>query len=86
MDVPCRIELLGGLRVYQTDRLITRFLTHKVGGLLAYLALQLGKRQPREVLVELFWPGEETGAGRRSLRVALASLRKQLEPPGVPPG
>ena len=36
MDVRCRIELLGRLRVEQGDREITRFSTQKTGALLAY--------------------------------------------------
>jgi len=38
MDVGCRIELLGRLRVTQGDRDTTRFRTQKTEALLAYLA------------------------------------------------
>jgi hypothetical protein len=40
-DPRCRIELFGGLRLLQGDRVITRFRTHKAATLLAYLALHL---------------------------------------------
>lgn len=36
--------------------------------------------------IKLLWPDAERDAGRSSLWVVLASLRRQLEPPGVPRG
>lgn len=86
MDGRCQIEMLGGLRVRQQDRLITRFSTRKTASLLAYLAYNLHQSHPREQLVEMFWPGSDERAGRNCLSVALNSLRRQLEPPGVPAG
>src|SRR5262249_17844054 len=68
------------------DRVITRFRTRKVAALLAYLAYHAHRSHPREELIELFWPEGSPETSRRSLRVALASLRRQLEPPGIPPG
>jgi len=86
MDVRCRIDMLGGLRVRQGEREITRFRTEKTAALLAFLAYHLDHAHPREVLAELLWPWSAPGAGRTTLRVALSSLRRQLEPPGVPAG
>lgn len=93
MDSPCRIEMLGGLKVMPATRpleegnAITRFATRKTAALLAYLAYHLKQpARPREVLADMFWPDADMEAGRASLRAALASLRRQLEPPGVPPG
>jgi DNA-binding SARP family transcriptional activator len=92
MDLRCRIELFGGLRVRQqadvagAARTITRFRTQKTASLLAYLAFHLSQTQPREVLIELLWPRGTAEAGRQSLSMALSSLRHQLEPPGVPRG
>ena len=86
MDVRCRIELLGRLRVTQGNREITRFRTQKTGALLGYLAYYIQSAHPREVLAEVVWPGEVPAAGRNSLSVALSSLRHQLEPPGVDRG
>jgi predicted ATPase/DNA-binding SARP family transcriptional activator/class 3 adenylate cyclase len=85
MDGQWRIELLGGLRARHGDRLVSRFQTRKTGSLLAYLAFYIHRRHSREELVDLFWPDGDPEAGRTSLRVALTSLRHQLEPPGVPP-
>src|SRR5437016_6666091 len=83
MDARCRIDLLGGLRVEQDGRVITRFRSRQTGALLAYLAFYLQRSHPRELLMELIWPGETLDAARDRLRVALSSLRRQLEPPGV---
>ncbi len=75
--------MLGGLRVIQSDRTITRFQTQKTGALLAYLALDTSVAHPREVLAELLWPGADPVAVRNRLNQAVSSLRRQLEPPGV---
>ncbi len=82
----CRIQLLGGLRVTCGDRVITRFRTHKTGALLAFLAYYPVSLHPREALAALLWPDSTPEAGLMSLRVALSSLRRQLEPPGTPAG
>jgi DNA-binding SARP family transcriptional activator len=84
--VQWKIQLLGGLRAERDGRIITRFRTQKTGGLLAYLAYHAQNHHSREVLVEQFWPDLEAAAPRMSLSVALSSLRRQLEPPGVPAG
>ena len=86
MEALCRIGMLGGLRVQQGSRTITRFRTQKGAALLAYLAYHLGQAHPREVLTELLWPWNPPAAGRTNLRGELAALRRQLEPPGVPNG
>jgi DNA-binding SARP family transcriptional activator len=86
MDVRCRIELLGELRVLQGERTHTRFRTHKAASLLAYLALFLRQTHPREQLLEVFWPEMDSEAGRNNLSTALSQLRAQLEPTGIPAG
>ena len=84
MDIRCRIELLGELRVVQGDQAHSRFRTHKAAHLLAYLALHLHQTHAREQLLELFWPDMETKAARDNLSTALSQLRRQLEPTGIP--
>lgn len=86
MDLPWRIQLFGGLRAERGGNAISRFRTQKMGALLAYLAFHRGRTHPREVLIETIWPGIEPAAGCLNLRVALHSLRRSLEPPGVPKG
>ena len=86
MDESWRIQLLGGLTARRGDEEISRFATSRVGSLLARLALAAGRPHGREELADLLWPDADGDAARLNLRVALASLRKQLEPPGTPPG
>ena len=86
MNVPWRIELFGGLRARQDDRVIARFASQKSGALLAYLAYFQGRSHPREELAELLWPETPPEAGRHNLRQALLSIRRQLEPSGAAAG
>jgi predicted ATPase/DNA-binding SARP family transcriptional activator len=86
MDTRLRIELLGGLRIEQGSRVITRFRTQKTAALLAYLGYYRERFHPREHLIDLLWLEADLASGRNSLSIALSSLRHQLEPPGVPHG
>ncbi|MEP6757031.1 MAG: BTAD domain-containing putative transcriptional regulator [Chthonomonadales bacterium] len=86
MDNPWRIELFGGLRLVQGDKVVSRFRSTKNGSLLAYLAFYPNKQTFRDAVIELFWPDAEIESARNNFRVALNSLRHQLEPPGVPMG
>lgn len=64
---------------------VTHFRSRKTAGLLAYLALHPGQHS-RERLIDLFWPDDPLPQGQQSLRAALTSLRRQLEPPDVRAG
>jgi predicted ATPase/DNA-binding SARP family transcriptional activator len=86
MDVRWRIEILGGLRAVQGDRVLTRFRTQKTGSLLAYLAYYSQRSHLRDALIELFWPDGDPSAGRNNLSRELSWLRQHLEPPSLPPG
>ena len=81
MDAPWHIRLLGTLEARQGDLILTRFATSRVAELLARLALFPSRTHPREELADLLWPDASGDAGRLNLRVALASLRRQMEPP-----
>jgi two-component SAPR family response regulator len=78
------ITLLGSLQVVQGGRVITSFRTQKTGALLAYLAFYRQHPHSRSALASLLWPEAAPNAARHKLRVALSSLRRQLEPPDVP--
>jgi predicted ATPase len=90
-----RIEMFGGLRAVVNPvsgastavaaRVVERFRTQKTAALLAFLAFH-HKPHPREVLIEMLWPGCDLKAGSQNLRTALSSLRRQLEPPGIAAG
>ena len=64
----------------------TRFRTQKTAALLAYLALFPNRTHPREELAVRFWCDDADDEARRSLRVALNSLRRQLETPDAAEG
>lgn len=79
------VQLFGGLQaVSPTGWSISRFRSHKVGALLAYLALFPKHPHSREQLAEMLWP--ESEGARVNLRTVLSSLRRELEPEGVPAG
>ncbi len=79
MTVPWELQLLGRLRAVHGERVVERFTTRKTGALLAWLALHPDRPQPREQLVERFWPDSAPAAGRNSLSQALSALRRELE-------
>ncbi|MCW3099998.1 MAG: DNA-binding transcriptional activator of the family [Chthonomonadaceae bacterium] len=83
------IQLLGGLVVRSSERVVTRFRYHKAGSLLGYLAYFNHPHtppHPREGLIEMLWPEVAPEAGHKNLRNMLSALRPVLEPPGIPPG
>ena len=86
MEIFCKIRLFGGVSVERRGELITKFRTHKAESLLAYLALNLRQTHSREQLIDRFWQDMEPEAARDNLSTVLSSLRKQLEPTGVPSG
>src|SRR5947208_1249404 len=86
MEVFCRIELLGGVRLVHADRVIDRFRTRKTAALLAYLVHHSDQPHQREDLIQRYWPAGDLRAGSVNLNQALSSLRRQLEPPGIPRG
>src|SRR5262249_40162271 len=81
-----RMVLFGGLRAEGSHNLITRFRTQKTASLLAYLAHYVGQAHRRDRLLEVLWPEDDLDVARNKLRLGLSSLRRQLEPPGVPAG
>lgn len=74
-----RITLFGEFSVELGGRTHTRFRTRKTASVLAFLAFHLGKRLTREQVAAAVWPDSPLDAGLHNLRMALASLRKQLE-------
>lgn len=81
-----QVRVLGGLEARNGDVVLTHFVSHAIGALLARLALHPQRSHPREELVELLWPGVALDVGRNRLRNAISSLKRLLEPPGVVPG
>lgn len=83
VQATCFIELFGGLRVLQGERLVERFQTQKTAALLGYLALNRERLVSRDVLAELLWPDGNSEAIKNRLNQAVSSLRRQLHAPGT---
>ncbi|MFL5801327.1 MAG: BTAD domain-containing putative transcriptional regulator [Roseiflexaceae bacterium] len=71
------LSLLGPLRVTLDDQPVTGLAYDKVRALLAYLVVEALPHR-RDALAELLWPGQRAVAARRSLRVALTTLRQAI--------
>ncbi|MBC7805095.1 MAG: winged helix-turn-helix domain-containing protein [Akkermansiaceae bacterium] len=80
------ICLFGGLSLQCGGRRESRFRTQKTAALLSYLALFPSRTHPREELAVRFWGEDGDEEARRSLRVSLNSLRRQLETPNASEG
>lgn len=75
-----RLRLRGPFEAQREDGTPLELPTRKTEQLLAYLWIHRGQPQPRERLAGLFWPESPESKARLSLRQALSSLRKTLEP------
>ncbi|MDX1435359.1 MAG: tetratricopeptide repeat protein [Anaerolineales bacterium] len=73
------IETFGGLALRLSGRPLKGFASRKAEAILVYLALA-GQPVPRQVLADIFWEEAPETRAMTNLRVALASIKKQLEP------
>ena len=72
------LRLLGLFQATLEGRALHGFRSLKVRALLAYLALEPGRRHSREKLATLLWSEHPTRSALLSLRVALSNLRQVL--------
>ena len=87
-------EIIWRIRLFEgpvlesaSGEIVKRFRSQKAGALFAYLALRLGRFSSREDIILALWPDEDDlQIVANRLRVTLSSLRRQLEPSGVPYG
>ncbi len=77
------LSLLGPLQVRLDDQPLSGLAYAKIRALLAYLAVE-ARPHGRDALAEFLWPGQTTAAARRSLRVALTTLRQAIGDPTAP--
>jgi DNA-binding SARP family transcriptional activator/GGDEF domain-containing protein len=71
------ISLLGPFRVHFDGNDLSDILrTRKERALLAYLAVEPARLQPREMVAEFFWPNRPETYARMNLRQAMLGLRK----------
>jgi hypothetical protein len=73
------LRLLGGFRAFRGAADIA-LPTRKACGLLAYLAMPLGRPRSREELTALLWGERPEAQARTSVRQALATLRRTAAP------
>jgi DNA-binding SARP family transcriptional activator len=69
---------LGTFRVYQNDQLVKEWPSSKGKSIFKYLVAQRNQPVPKEVLMELFWPGAHPDAARNNLNVSIYGLRQAL--------
>ena len=74
-----KIQAFGGLQVFSPAQRPLSVPAKKVQALLAYLALNAGRPQPRAKLAALLWSDSNEAQARASLRQALLVLRKALD-------
>jgi DNA-binding SARP family transcriptional activator len=72
------LSLLGPFEARVADRAVTNWPGRKARLLLAYLALEKGRMVPKDVLIELFWPGARADRGANNLSIAIYQIRTCL--------
>ena len=72
------LSLLGPFEARAGDRPVTSWPGRKARLLLAYLALEKGRMVPKDVLIELFWPGARADRGANNLSIAIYQIRSSL--------
>lgn len=77
---PVMLCLLGNFRLLVAGELIPIHPGGKSEALLSLLALQSGRRMPRERLVQTLWPASDLALGLRSLNTLGYNLHKLLGP------
>lgn len=72
------IYFLSPFQVFRNDSQITDWPNSKGKSLFKYLVANRERPVPKEVLMDVFWPGAEANAARNNLNVAIYGLRKEL--------
>jgi DNA-binding SARP family transcriptional activator len=72
------LRLMGSFETRVGDRLLSSWPGRKARLLLAYLAMEKGRMAPRDVLIELFWPGTREERGANNLSIAIYQIRSRL--------
>ena len=75
-----RFSILGSVEVWAGDRRLELGGPRQLG-LLSFLLLHRNRAVSRDSLMDALW-GEDAGIGDKRLQMAIARLRKELEPPG----
>lgn len=73
------VYCLGAFRVYNNDTLITKWPGVKCQSIFKYLIVHRQRPVPLDVLMDLFWRGDEPETARRNLYQAIYLLRQALQ-------
>lgn len=73
-----QVYLLSPFRVFVDHRAVDDWPPGKGKSVFKYLATHRGQPVPRDVLMDVFWPGASQAAARNNLNVAIYGLRKAL--------
>lgn len=72
------LRLLGPFEARVGDLPVANWPGRKARLLLAYLAMERGRMVPKDVLIELFWPGARAERGANNLSIAIYQIRSSL--------
>jgi DNA-binding SARP family transcriptional activator len=78
-----KITNLGRFQIMRGGRMLPVCTARKAIGLLRYLLTRRHYSAHRDELIELFWPEAGPHDATHSLHVAIAALRRYLDPPGA---
>jgi hypothetical protein len=78
-------HLLGGFRLSVDGNPVDVALRRRVRDVLAYLVTHRRAAVPRDVLMDVIWPGSTPGQARNSLHVALSGARQSLRAASATP-
>lgn len=73
------VQTLGKFKVYHHDQAVSLGSSKKGRAVFRYLVTCPEKRAARDVLLELFWPGESVEKAGHKLHIAISSLRQALK-------
>ncbi len=73
------VHCLGLFHVYQNDQLLEKWPDNKATLIFKYMVTHRQQPIHLEVLVDLFWPGVDSQAGRKNCYQAIYTLRKMLQ-------
>lgn len=73
------VHCLGLFHVYQNDQLLEKWPDNKATLIFKYMITHRQQPIHLEVLVDLFWPGVDSQAGRKNCYQAIYTLRKMLQ-------
>ncbi len=72
------LRLLGPFQAAVGESPIVSWPGKKARLLLAYLAMERGRMVPKDLLIELFWPGARSDRGANNLSIAIYQIRTSI--------